>query len=107
MFGGAATAHGCVYDQPATRVIFRTGAIDCLAEETRRLGASRALVLATPGQRASAEQASQRLGSLSAGIYAEAVMHMPIGIVRAAREVARQRDADCYVAIGGGSTIGL
>jgi maleylacetate reductase len=26
---------------------------------------------------------------------------------RAAREVARQRDADCYVAIGGGSTIGL
>jgi maleylacetate reductase len=32
---------------------------------------------------------------------------VPIDAVRAARSVAKRRDADCYVAIGGGSTIGL
>jgi maleylacetate reductase len=34
-------------------------------------------------------------------------MHVPIETARAARERARELNADCYVAIGGGSTIGL
>jgi alcohol dehydrogenase class IV len=34
-------------------------------------------------------------------------MHVPIETARAARETAKRLDADCYVAIGGGSTIGL
>ena len=34
-------------------------------------------------------------------------MHVPIETARAARELARQLQADCCVAIGGGSTIGL
>jgi maleylacetate reductase len=96
-----------VHDQPAIRVIFQVGAIDRLSEEVERLGAKRALVLATPGQRRSAEDAVRRLGALAAGVFAQAVMHVPIDTARAAWEVARRLQADCAIAIGGGSTIGL
>jgi len=96
-----------VYDQPATRVIFGTGSLDRVAEEVKRLGAKRAIVLSTPEQRGEAEDVARRLGELSAGVYAEAVMHVPIETARAAREEAKRRDADCYVAVGGGSTVGL
>src|SRR5579871_1645433 len=98
---------GFIYDQPATRVIFGVGTLERLAEEVKRLGAKRALVLATPEQRKDAEAASARLGEMSAGVYAEAVMHVPIETARKAREEAARLDADCYVAVGGGSTVGL
>src|SRR6185436_472351 len=48
-----------------------------------------------------------RLGDVAAGVYAEAVMHVPIETARAARDVARRLEADCCVAVGGGSTVGL
>jgi alcohol dehydrogenase class IV len=96
-----------VYDQPASRVIFGAGSFDQVAEEVRRLGAARAIVLSTPEQRGSAEDAARLLGSLCAGEFAEAVMHVPVETARAALEKARQVNADCCVAIGGGSTIGL
>jgi maleylacetate reductase len=96
-----------VYDQPATRVIFGAGSLDRVAEEVTRLEARRAIVLSTPEQSSEAEDVARRLGELSAGVYAQAVMHVPIETARAAREEARQRGADCYVAIGGGSTVGL
>src|SRR6266853_4416804 len=98
---------GFVYDQPATRVIFGVRTLDRITEELKRLGAKRALVLATPEQRKDAEDVSRRLGGMSAGVYAEAVMHVPIETARKAREEAKRLDADCYVAVGGGSTVGL
>jgi maleylacetate reductase len=96
-----------VYDQPSSRVIFGVGSLDRLAEEVQRLGAKRAIVLATPEQRREAEEAARQLGALSAGVYAKAVMHVPVETARAARLEAQQLGADCVVAIGGGSTIGL
>ncbi len=96
-----------VYDQPATRVIFGVGALDRLQEEVKRLGARRAIVLSTPEQRAVAEEAMRRLGDMAAGLFTEAVMHVPIETARAARDMARELGADCYVAVGGGSTTGL
>jgi maleylacetate reductase len=98
---------GFTYDQPASRVIFGTGSFDRIQDEVARLGAKRALVLATPEQRKDAEEAARRLGGMAAGIFAEAVMHVPIETAREARDAARRLDADCCVAIGGGSTIGL
>jgi maleylacetate reductase len=95
------------FDQPATRVIFGVGAFDRLADEVKRLGAKRAIVLSTPEQLKDAEEAARRLGDLAAGIFTRAVMHVPIETAREARQSARQLDADCCVAIGGGSTIGL
>jgi maleylacetate reductase len=98
---------GFVYDQPATRVIFGVGTLSQLAAEVKRLGAERAMVLSTPEQKTDAEAVAKLLGDASAGVYAEAVMHVPIETARAAREEAKRRDADCYVAVGGGSTVGL
>ncbi|HEV2549502.1 MAG TPA: maleylacetate reductase [Stellaceae bacterium] len=95
------------YDQLPTRVVFGTDSIERLADEVSRLGATRALVLSTPGQRRLGEEAAHRLGALAAGIYAEAVMHVPAETARAALEVAQRIAADCLVAVGGGSTVGL
>jgi len=95
------------YEQLPSRVIFGAGAFDRLAAEVERLGARRALVLATPEQREQALAAAERLGARSAGVYAQAVMHVPIETARAARAEADRLGADCAVAIGGGSTTGL
>jgi len=95
------------YEPPPSRVIFGRDAFDVLAVEVARLGARRVLVLSTPGRRADAELASNRLGLLSAGVFAEAAMHVPIETARAARAAAARLGADACVAIGGGSTIGL
>jgi len=98
--------HSFVYDQPATRVLFGVGSLSKLGDEVQRLG-TRALVLSTPDQRADAEKAAAQLGDIAVGVFAEAVMHVPIETARAARAEAQRLGADVYVAIGGGSTIGL
>jgi maleylacetate reductase len=96
-----------VYNGQPTRVVFGTGTLAKLPDEIERLGAQRALVLSTPEQRATAEDVAARLGGRSAGVYGQAVMHVPIEVAEAARAVAKQLSADCCVAVGGGSTIGL
>ena len=96
-----------VYNGQPSRVVFGRGALEKLGAEIERLGAKRALVLSTPEQRASAEDVSRRLGARSAGVYDKAVMHVPIETAEAARAVAKELNADCCVAVGGGSTIGL
>lgn len=96
-----------VFQGQPSRVVFGAGALDRVSEEVERLGASRALVLSTPEQRASAEDVAARLGDRAAGVFDRAVMHVPIETAEAARATARQLGADCCVAIGGGSTIGL
>jgi len=67
-------------------------------------GAKRALVLSTPEQIDSARLVAGLLGERAAGLFPQAVMHVPIETARAAREEARRLGADCAVAIGGGST---
>jgi alcohol dehydrogenase class IV len=89
------------------RVIFGVGALDELPDEVERLGATKALVLCTPEQRATAEEVASRLGDQSVGVYDGAVMHVPLDVARAARAHAAALGADVCVAVGGGSTIGL
>ena len=89
------------------RVVFGAGSLKQLPAEVERLGAQRALVLATPEQENVAAKVSSMLGERSAGVFARAVMHVPIETARAAREEARRLNADCAVAVGGGSTTGL
>jgi alcohol dehydrogenase class IV len=90
-----------------SRVVFGVGALQQLATEIERLGARRALVLSTPEQRESAERVAAMLGDRAVGIFARAVMHVPIEMARQARDEAGRLEADCAVAIGGGSTTGL
>jgi maleylacetate reductase len=99
--------HDFVYTAQPSKVIFGVGSIKELPVEVEALGARRALVLCTPEQREQAEAVSRQLGSLSAGVFAEAKMHVPIETARLAREHANRTRADCAVAVGGGSTVGL
>jgi alcohol dehydrogenase class IV len=95
-----------ILDQPAYRVIFGVGTLERLPNEVTRVEASRALVVSTPAEIRFAEDASRRLGQAAAGMFTEAVMHHPIEVVHAARQRAKEVDADCYVTIGGGTTTG-
>ena len=96
-----------VYQANASRVVFGAGSVQHLAREIDALGARRALVLCTPGQTGAARVVAELLGDRAAGIFAGAVMHVPIETARAARDEAKRLGADCAVAIGGGSTTGL
>lgn len=91
----------------AGRVVFGTGAIAKLPEEIDRLGAKRALVLSTPGRSEDVRKAAAALGGRLAGVYDRAKMHVPVEVADEARRVAASLEADCCVAIGGGSTVGL
>lgn len=96
-----------VYGSQPSRVVFGAGALAHLEREIELLGAHRALVLCTPEQQGQAQMVAERLGGRAAGIFARAVMHVPIETAREARDEARRLGADCAVAIGGGSTTGL
>ena len=96
-----------VFDAMPSRVLFAENAIEHLPREIEQLGARRALVLSTPQQEALATDISRRLGQRSVGVYPHAVMHVPIEVARKARDEAVRLGADCAVAVGGGSTVGL
>lgn len=96
-----------IYNALPSRVIFGFGSLAQVAEEIRTLGCSRALVLTTPNQRAAGEQLLAQLGELAVGLYDNATMHTPVEVTRDALGVVESSGADCVVALGGGSTIGL
>lgn len=96
-----------LYAASAARIVFGAGSLQHLEREIELLGAQRALVLATPEQAADAERVAGRLGRYAVGVFAKAVMHVPIETAREARVEAQRLGADCAVAIGGGSTTGL
>ncbi len=96
-----------VFTGHAARVVFGAGSLGHLDREIGLLGAKRALVLSTPEQAAQAEDLARRLGARCAGVFAKAVMHVPVETARLARDEAARVGADCAIAIGGGSTTGL
>jgi maleylacetate reductase len=96
-----------VFNAQLPRVVFGAGSLQLLVREIELLGAQRALVLCTPPQRDSAERVAAILGARCAGIFDGAVMHVPLETARLARALAHELNADCAIAIGGGSTTGL
>jgi maleylacetate reductase len=100
--------HPFIYEALPVRVIFGSGTATQVKSEAERLGVRRALVLSTPGRgEAQAHEIAARLGDLSAGILATAVMHTPIDVTEQALQVLEEREADAVVSVGGGSTTGL
>jgi maleylacetate reductase len=96
-----------VFSGLPSRVIFGCGTLRDIRGVVQGLGVHRALVLATPEQAARADEVSDLLGDLSAGVFAGATMHTPVEVTATAMEFYRAQEADCVVSIGGGSTIGL
>jgi maleylacetate reductase len=96
-----------VYHSAPMRVVFGAGTLRQLPEELTRLGVSRALVLATPRQTAQVADISELIGGRAAGVFTGAVMHTPVDVTEQAMAKVRELNADCVIAIGGGSTTGL
>ena len=88
-------------------IIFGVGTLGRLPGELHRLGCSRALVLSTPHQSGDGQKIIELLDDKSVGIFAQAVMHVPVETVEQAMAEVQRLDADCSVSIGGGSTTGL
>ncbi len=100
-------AYDFIFQAQPSRVVFAPGSFSKLPAEVEALGGKRALVVCTPNQRDQAEQAAELLGRFSAGVFDGAQMHVPIESARQARVHASEVGADCIVAVGGGSTVGL
>jgi alcohol dehydrogenase class IV len=96
-----------VYSALPSRVVFGFGTLARLPEEIRKLDCRRALVLSTPEQQNSARAIASLLGDFCAGTFTQAAMHTPIEVTERAMQSVAQLNADCTVAIGGGSTTGL
>jgi maleylacetate reductase len=96
------------HDGVPQRVVFGPGAMVQVAEEAARLSLERVLVVATPGSGGRlGARIAEALGARSAGLHAQAVIHVPVEVARAGIAAARATAADGLVAAGGGSAIGL
>ena len=95
------------YEGLPIRVRFGRNTVADLAEEVRRLGVKRALVITTPGRAAQGGQIGSLLGEAFAGVFSNAVMHTPTDVTERALEMLRASGADGVIAVGGGSTTGL
>ncbi len=95
------------YDVNPARIVFGPGSAARLADELRAAGRQRALVLTTPFQKDAGQALAAGLGGLAAGVFAEAAMHTPVEVTERAVAAFASLGADCTVALGGGSTIGL
>jgi maleylacetate reductase len=96
------------HDVPSQRVVFASGALSRVGDEAARLKIERALVIATPGSGARlGKKVCELLGTRSAGLHAQAVVHVPKAIAEAGLATARDKSTDGLVAVGGGSAIGL
>src|SRR5262249_2838115 len=95
------------HSRGSTRVVFGRGTLRTLRDEIEKLSVERVLVVSTPGRAASAEALRAALGERGGGVAATAREHVPAEVVNDARRVVDETAADCVVAIGGGSAIGL
>ncbi|MEM8630050.1 MAG: maleylacetate reductase [Pseudomonadota bacterium] len=91
----------------AQKVVFGAGVRHKLGDELNALNCRRALVLSTPQQSDVAMDLAAGLNGHVAGIFSRAAMHTPVDVTEDALAHARDVGADCFVAIGGGSTTGL
>ena len=95
------------YTSTPSRVVFGAGTISAVKAEVERLGGRRVLVLAGADLAEYGDHVVGVLGSLSAGRFDGAEMHTPTEVTENALAVLNEVDADCIVALGGGSTTGL
>jgi maleylacetate reductase len=96
------------YTALPARVLFGFGTIAKVADELVSLDCKRAFVLSDPHHATAAAARLMRvLGDLGVHLSMDAVMHTPVEVTERIMEGLAACDADCIVALGGGSTIGL
>ncbi len=96
-----------VHTSHPSRVVFGPGTVTRLREEVERLGRSRVLLLSSPPLAQAAARVREALGDLLVTEFDGAAMHTPVEVTERALGLLEGTDADCVVAVGGGSTTGL
>jgi maleylacetate reductase len=89
------------------RIVFGSTSSARASEMVDALGCRRALVLSTPGRSAQAQAIAEQLHRRLGALFDGAAMHTPVETTERALVALDDVAADCTVAIGGGSTIGL
>jgi maleylacetate reductase len=93
-----------IYTGLPTRVVFGRGKISEVANEAKRLGIARPLVITTVQQ----AEAGQKIVAQTGGVaFAAAAMHTPVIVTEMAMAMMRAEACDGTIALGGGSSTGL
>src|SRR5260370_1678711 len=96
------------YTALPARVLFGFSTIAKVTDELVSLGCKRAFVLSDAHHATAAAARLMRvLGDLGVHLSTDAVMHTPAEVTERVMEKLAACNADCIVALGGGSTIGL
>ena len=96
-----------VYTARPSTVVFGPGRSAEAGDWIETLGCSSALVLSTSQQAGDAAALAEKRGPLAAGVFPGAAMHTPVEVTEKALAVVAETRADCFVALGGGSTFPL
>ena len=88
------------YTALPARIVFGAGTLAQLGAEVARLGCSRPFVIAGAHHAVAANIAA-------VGMFGDAAMHTPVEVTQRALAAVHNAQADCLIAIGGGSAIGL
>lgn len=94
------------YRSQNAHVLFGQGSVKRLEEAVATVGGKRAILLSTPQQADQAHALTEGLGCI-VDMFDGATMHTPVNVTEQALKVVEAAQADCLVAFGGGSTIGL
>ncbi|QRP48857.1 maleylacetate reductase [Amycolatopsis sp. FDAARGOS 1241] len=89
------------------RIVFGRGLLARVNAEVARLRRSRVLLLTGGGLAELGDRVENLLGPLCAARFDGAALHTPVSVTEEALRHLRASDADCVVAVGGGSTTGL
>jgi len=95
------------YDALPGRVVFGSGRRRELADEVRRLGASRVLLIADPHDQERLHEFREILGDLCVASFTDVVQHVPRAKASVAVSLAREFRVDASVSMGGGSATGF
>ncbi|MGW4490044.1 maleylacetate reductase [Amycolatopsis sp. NPDC004368] len=89
------------------RILFGRGLLEEVGAEVSRLGRSRVLLLSAGDLAEPGDRVEKLLGPRCVARFEGAALHTPVGVTEEAMGHLRSSDADCVVAVGGGSTTGL
>lgn len=95
------------YTPVPSKVVFGENSALALNNEIVELAASRVMIACSKGMKSRIKHIIESLGNMCVAVYDGAEPHCPEHIAMAALDLFNKKNADCIVAIGGGSTIGI